>query len=101
MKTVRVGSVRQLPPGEVMEAMIDEQPYAICNYNGEIHALGGVCPHHGGPLGQGAMDEQYLHCPWHGWAFDCRTGAFDYNGNVKVPTFHVKVGGDDILVEIP
>jgi nitrite reductase/ring-hydroxylating ferredoxin subunit len=101
MKTVRVGSVSRLPPGEVMEAMVDGQPYAICNFAGGIHALDGVCPHNGGPLGQGAMSEHYLHCPWHGWAFDCRTGAFDHNGRVAVPTYQVQISGDDILIEIP
>jgi nitrite reductase/ring-hydroxylating ferredoxin subunit len=101
MRTVRVGSLAQLPPGEVMEALIDDQPYAICNYAGEIHALGGVCPHSGGPLGQGAMTKQFLHCPWHGWAFDCRTGAFDYNGRMSVPKYPVQISGDEILIEIP
>ena len=37
-----------------MEAEVGGEPFAICNAGGELFALAGVCPHAGGPLGQGA-----------------------------------------------
>ena len=101
MALVRVGSVSLLAPGSVMEASVGEDRYAICNVDGAIHALAGICPHRGGPLGQGAVIGGQLTCPWHAWEFDCRTGAHDYNPDVTVPTFAVQVVGDDILIDIP
>ena len=75
--------------------------YAICNVDGEIHALDGFCPHAGGPLGQGALHGSILVCPWHAWEYDCRTGTCAFNDEVRVEKFGVRIEGDDILIEIP
>jgi nitrite reductase (NADH) small subunit len=101
MPLVKVGCVSQLPPGSVMEAEVGGDTYAICNAGGEVHALEGVCPHAGGPLGQGALHDTTLVCPWHGWEYDCRTGVHDFDEEVKVASFPVKLDGDDILIDVP
>jgi nitrite reductase/ring-hydroxylating ferredoxin subunit len=98
---VKVGSVAQLVPGSVMEASVGEDRYAICNVAGRIHALAGICPHRGGPLGQGALNGVNLTCPYHAWEFDCRTGAHDFNPAVVVRTFPVQIVDDEILIDIP
>ena len=40
-------------------------------------------------------------CPFHGWEFDCRTGANDGDEDLKLATYPVKVEGGEILVELP
>jgi len=84
-----------------MEAEVGQNTYAICNSGGELHALEGVCPHAGGPLGQGALHGHTLVCPWHAWEYDCRTGANDMDEDVRVVTVPVKIEGDDILIDVP
>ena len=101
MPFIKVGAVSALPPGSVTEAYVGDETYALCNLGGEIHALGGICPHAGGPIGQGALDGNLLVCPWHEWAYDCRTGENDGDPDVKVETFPVRIDGDDILIEVP
>jgi nitrite reductase/ring-hydroxylating ferredoxin subunit len=101
MALVKVGSVSQLPPGSVMEAEVEGNTYAVCNVDGDLHALDGICPHAGGPLGQGALHGTTLVCPWHAWEYDCRTGANDLDPDLKVETFPVKVDGGEILLDIP
>ena len=101
MPFVKAGLLSQLAPGTVMEANVADRYYAICNVDGQIHALCGICPHNGGPLGQGAVNGVNLTCPWHAWEFDCRTGRHDYNPDVAVATFPVRVAGDEILIDIP
>jgi len=101
MAFVKVGSLSVLPPGSVMEVHVGDGTYAVCNAGGEIHALDGICPHAGGPLGQGALHGTTLVCPWHAWEFDCRTGEHDYNPAVRVATYPVQVIGDEILIDIP
>ncbi len=59
----------------------------------------GVCPHLGGPLGHGALHGTALVCPWHAWEFDCITGEFDANPDVKLRKFAVKVEEGNILVD--
>lgn len=100
MAFVKVGTLAELPPGSVMEAAIGERTFAICNLGGELHAYDGVCPHAGGPLGEGTLDGDRLICPWHAWEYDCRTGVNDYDENVRLAKFPVKAEGDDILLDI-
>lgn len=85
----------------MIQAEVGERAFAICNLGGELHALDGVCPHAGGPLGEGILDGERLICPWHAWEYDCRTGANDYDENVKLAKFAVKAEGDDVLVDVP
>jgi nitrite reductase (NADH) small subunit len=101
MPFLKAGSLSALPPGNVMEAEFGSTTLAICNVGGEVHAWDGICPHAGGPLGQGNIDGDHLVCPWHAWEYDCRTGVNDYDENVKLAAFPVKIEGDDILVDVP
>jgi nitrite reductase (NADH) small subunit len=97
---VRVASLAALPPGTVLEAEVDGVPYAVCNSHGEIHCFEGSCPCTGGPLGQGALREDLLVCPWHGWRFDPQSGISAYDCDVRIEKFRVEVRGDDILIEV-
>jgi nitrite reductase/ring-hydroxylating ferredoxin subunit len=101
MPFVKVGSLHSLEPGSVMEAEVAGNAYAICNVGGELYAYDGVCPHAGGPLGQGAIHDGILQCPWHGWEYDCRTGVNTFDESVKLANFPVKAAGDDILIDVP
>ena len=99
MAFVKVGSLSSLPPGSVSEVALGDASYAICNIQGELHALDGTCPHAGGPLGQGNVQDNLVICPWHEWAYDCRTGENDYDPAIKLACFAVKTEGDDILID--
>jgi nitrite reductase/ring-hydroxylating ferredoxin subunit len=81
--------------------MVGEKLYAICNVEGRITALDGVCPHHGGPLGQGQIHGGHLVCPYHMWEFDCRTGEYDRHSALRVATYQVKVEDGEILLQVP
>jgi nitrite reductase (NADH) small subunit len=99
MPFVKVGQVSDLAPDSVQEVLIDGQPYAICRVAGEIHALGGVCPHSGGPLGH--VYQGYVVCPYHLWEFDCRTGVSVQDPSRGVEAFGVRVEDGEILLRIP
>ncbi|MGH9661088.1 MAG: Rieske (2Fe-2S) protein [Bryobacteraceae bacterium] len=99
MAFVKAGSLSRLQPNSVMEVMIGETPYALCNINGKLHALAGTCPHRGGPLGQGVVAGANLVCPWHAWEFDCATGQNDYDPACRVATFAVRAEGDELLID--
>ena len=101
MPSIKVGSVAALPCDSVMEVMVGDDLYAVCNAGGTVRALSGVCIHRGGPLGQGQIHEGRVVCPYHLWEFDCRTGEYDYDPAKRVATFQVKVEGDDIYLQVP
>ena len=101
MPFIKLATLSQLPPDSVIEVMVGDQPYAICNAGGTVRALSGVCIHSGGPLGQGQVHEGRVICPYHMWEFDCATGEYDFDPSKRVPVFEVKVEGEDIFVQVP
>jgi len=99
MAFVKVHSLAQLPPGSLTEITAGGVLMALCNFGGEVRAVGGICPHQSAPLGFGAMNGENIVCPWHGWEFSCVTGRNDYDPDTRVATYAVQVSGDDILVD--
>ena len=97
----KLASLSAVPPGSLLEIVRGDDLFALCNVGGEVRALSGVCPHQGGPLGQGAMDGSLVTCPWHLWQFDSATGACDFNAAIRIPTFPVRVEAGEILVDLP
>ena len=100
MAFVRVLAVSALPPGATAQVTVGENEYALCNLDGEIHALDGVCPCSGGPLGNGVLQENLLVCPWHGRRYDCRTGVHHFDPDVRVAKFPVSIQGDEIFIDV-
>jgi nitrite reductase (NADH) small subunit len=45
------------------------------------------------------MQDNMVVCPWHEWAYDCRTGENDFDPSVKLDMFAVKADGEDILID--
>ncbi|HWF07913.1 MAG TPA: Rieske (2Fe-2S) protein [Bryobacteraceae bacterium] len=97
----KVASLDELPQGTLLEIIHNDKLYALCNVGGDVRALAGVCPHHGGPLGQGALEGSFVACPWHAWQFDSATGVCAFNNELRIPTYDVRVEGGTILVDIP
>jgi nitrite reductase/ring-hydroxylating ferredoxin subunit len=100
MPWTKLAALADLPPGSLREIERGDDRYALCNVGGEVRAIAGDCPHHGGPLGEGALNGDLVTCPWHMWEFDSRTGACAFNRSLRIPTYAVKIEGDDIMVDI-
>lgn len=99
MKTpIRVASLRDLTPGTCQEVFAAGRIVAIFNVDGTVYALDGVCPHQGGPIGQGQLAGSVVTCPWHGWQFDVTCGRHLLNPNIVQEDLEVRVEGDDVLV---
>ncbi|HVW85645.1 MAG TPA: Rieske (2Fe-2S) protein [Bryobacteraceae bacterium] len=100
MPWTKLATLSDLPPGSLMEVERGDELYALCNVGGDVRALSGVCPHQGGPLGEGALNGDQVTCPWHAWEFDSATGACAFNERLTIPTYPVRVEGEEIWVEI-
>ncbi len=98
---IRIASVVDVPTGTAKELTAGGRVIALYNVDGKFYALDGVCPHAGGPLGNGTLNGNVVTCPWHGWQFDVSTGQHCLNANVQHTNFSVSVDGNDIYVEIP
>jgi nitrite reductase (NADH) small subunit len=101
MPRLKAGSLGELPPGAVKEVEAGDATFAVCNVDGTLHCLDGICPHAGGPLGQGTLDGNTLTCPWHDWQFDCRSGVSTGGDDLQVDTYPVLVEDGNIFIEVP
>jgi len=97
---IRIAAVSDCPPGSAREFVVEDRIVALFNVDGEFHALDGVCPHQGGPLGQGELKGCIITCPWHGWQFDVTNGQNQTSASLVHPSFTVKVGGEEIFVKL-
>jgi len=70
----------------------------LTHYQGAFHALDNKCPHQGGPLGEGAIENGMLRCPWHGWDFDPCTGKPPGGYDDGIPTYEVREEEEAIYV---
>lgn len=72
---IKLAHVNDIPEGK---SIIVNGPngleIALFNVDGRIYALNNLCPHMGGPLGEGCLNHYMISCPWHGWEFDVRDG---------------------------
>jgi nitrite reductase (NADH) small subunit len=98
---VRICSKDDLPAsGQAREITVAERMLCIANENGALSVMDNVCPHRGGPLGQGMLEGGKVICPWHGWAFDLQSGEAVHTPQVKVPMYEIKVDGEDVLAKL-
>lgn len=98
---IRVASVEEIPPGTGRELVAGGRIVALYNVDGEFYALDGICPHAGGPLGNGSLTGAVVTCPWHGWQFDVTTGRHCLNPHLTQATLPVSVRGGDVYVSLP
>jgi len=97
---VRIAAETDLAPGACGEFVAGDRIVALFNVDGKYHALDGICPHQGGPLGKGSLCGAIVTCPWHGFQFDVTSGQHQTSKSLVHPTFPVKVENGDVLVEI-
>ena len=84
----------ELPEGRVKTVTAGHKSIAMTHYNGQYGALDNRCPHQGGPLGEGSIENGYLRCPWHGWEFDILNGRTIFKSKMRVKTYEVHVETD-------
>lgn len=95
---VRVAGAGDLKPGESKVVNVDGSEVALFNIDGKFFAVANTCPHKGGPLGEGLVEGDVVTCPWHGWRFNVKTGVSPVIPTAKVPTYQVKLEGNDVMV---
>lgn len=85
MEFFRAARVEAVPPGRTKMVELDGRPILLANWNGEIHALDGICPHQYNPFTGAAVWDYLVECPWHHFQYDIRTGENIYPRNVYPP----------------
>ena len=97
-----IAKVNDLPPGERFFIEVDGAQIVIFNIAGQFYAIGDVCTHDDGPLGDGELEDYTIVCPRHGAHFDVRSGKAVRLPAVRpTPFYPVRVAGDALEIGIP
>lgn len=78
---------------------VGDEPVILVRIGNDITAVGARCTHYGGPLEEGLIVDETIHCPWHHACFSLRNGealgapAFD-----PLPCWQVEREGEHIFV---
>lgn len=91
----------ELPEGRVKPVTCENFTVCMTRHQGEYAALDNRCPHQGGPLGEGSIENGMLRCPWHGWDFHPTTGKAPGGFDDGVDTFPVEIRDDGVYVGFP
>ncbi len=97
---VKVGTVADLAPGSAKVVEAEGHEFALYNVGGKFYATSNLCPHQGGPLGEGMVEGNTVLCPWHAWVFDVTDGSSPVNPKIKIPCFPVQVQGEELFVQV-
>ena len=112
---VEVGKVGGLKDGDMKQVSVKGHEILLAYVGGKYHAAGNRCPHMGGNLYQGKLEETVVTCPSHGSQFDLTDGHVvrwtNWSGPLlaigkalrsprPLTTYRVTVQDDKIMLEI-
>ncbi|MEZ4373120.1 MAG: thiamine pyrophosphate-binding protein [Polyangiaceae bacterium] len=91
----------ELADGRVKPVTCAHRTVCMTRFEGRYAALDNKCPHQGGPLGEGSIENGWLRCPWHGWDFHPLTGKSPGTLDDGVETYPVEEREDGVYVGFP
>ena len=78
---------------------VNGRKIAIFKTASGFYAIDAECPHKGGPLAFGWVENDCVYCPLHGWEFSLKTG-FCRAERKTVETYPVRVEGEELQVAL-
>ena len=98
---IRVCALGDLPEEGALGVEVNGTPVAVVRSEGEIYAISDLCSHAEVNLSEGEVEDGTIECWLHGSCFDLRTGKpLNPPATQAVPTYRVKIDGDDVLVSL-
>jgi len=94
----RVGDLRD---GDCTVASIQQKVIAIFRVGDAYYAIDNMCPHMGGELSGGTVEDGIVTCPWHYWRFRLTDGTWADNPRIKIGSYPVHIVDNEIKIEIP
>jgi nitrite reductase/ring-hydroxylating ferredoxin subunit len=95
-----VARTSEIPLGASQVVRLEDVPVAVFHLEDGWYAIEDVCTHDGGPVAEGKLTGCIVECPRHGATFNVKSGAaLSFPGVSPVPTYPVRVVGDEVQVE--
>ncbi len=91
----------ELAEGRVRTVTVGRRSLAISCVDGQYGALDNRCPHQGGPLGEGSIENGWLRCPWHGYDYNPLSGNPPEGFSDAVGCYPTQLRSDGVYVQLP
>ena len=89
----------QISDGQKLLGFVGDEAVLLVRHEEEYFAVGATCSHYGGPLHEGLIVGETVHCPWHHACFDLRTGdALKAPALNPISAWNVELRGGRIYV---
>jgi len=99
---VEIAPASELPNGERLYLEVEGKAIVIFNIADQLFAIGDICTHDDGPLGDGDLEGFNIVCPRHGAEFDVKTGkAVQLPAVVDIPAYPVQIREGTIYLGMP
>ncbi len=86
--------------GQLLAGHVGQDPVLLVRSGEEFFAIGAVCSHYDGPLGEGLLVGDTVRCPWHHACFSLRTGeALQAPAFSPVPCWSVEQRDGKVFVQ--
>lgn len=97
-----LGPAEQVPVGEGRAFGIAGEQIAVFRLrDGTLRAVSAVCPHKGGPIADGTIDQSVVMCPLHQHSFELATGC-SITGAEPLRTYTVSTDSQgNIILRLP
>ena len=82
-----------------MVPIAGSDPVAIFRHEGRLSAVTNLCAHQNGPLGEGAVLDGCITCPWHGFQYRLADGCAPPPYTEKLATYRLKLEDGTVLLD--
>jgi 3-phenylpropionate/trans-cinnamate dioxygenase ferredoxin subunit len=102
LEYVEIAPADQITDGEHLFIELGGKSIVLFKLAGKLFAIGDICSHDNGPVGDGEIEENEIICPRHGARFDIRTGkATSLPALVDIPAYPIRVEEGMIQIGVP
>lgn len=99
MEKVKVSTLDDLVPQIGKKVVVGNKEIGLfLTEDGDIYAIGNVCPHKEGPLSEGTVSGNYVYCPLHDQKIDLMTGEVQEPDTGCVRTYPVEVINNEVYI---
>jgi thiamine pyrophosphate-dependent acetolactate synthase large subunit-like protein/nitrite reductase/ring-hydroxylating ferredoxin subunit len=97
----RVLKPGELGEGRVKTVAVGTRTFALSHHEGRYGCIDNACPHQGGPLGEGSIENGWLRCPWHGYDYSPINGKPPSGFSDAPACFATEERSDGVYISLP
>ncbi|MTI29726.1 cytochrome P450 [Xanthovirga aplysinae] len=98
MTLIKLTNLANIQPGKILQVSTAKEKIILLEHKGKIKSYQAHCPHEGGPLAEGHIENGQLVCPLHQWQFSCANGK-NYLNKACLKAFPLIIKEGSVFIE--